>query len=91
MLTRLSYPDQMIKLLGQGTFGKVVQARDKKKNELVAIKIIRNKKRFHHQALVEVKILDNLRKWVSVFDPASDCMPDHVHTRMPMRSTMLQR
>lgn len=27
----------------------------------MAIKVIRNKKRFHHQALVEVKILDSLR------------------------------
>lgn len=27
----------------------------------MAIKVIRNKKRFHHQALVEVKILDALR------------------------------
>ncbi|KAG6878758.1 hypothetical protein C0993_008057 [Termitomyces sp. T159_Od127] len=33
------------------------------KGEAVAVKIIRNKKRFHHQALVEIKILDNLRKW----------------------------
>jgi len=37
----------------------------------VAIKIIRNKKRFHHQALVEIKILDNLRKWVSFYLPSS--------------------
>lgn len=29
---------------------------------MVAIKIIRNKKRFHHQALVEVKLLDLLRR-----------------------------
>ena len=31
----------------------------------VAVKIIRNKKRFHHQALVEVKILEHLRHKVS--------------------------
>ena len=31
---------------------------------MVAIKIIRNKKRFHHQALVEVKLLDLLRRKV---------------------------
>merc|ERR1719422_2765739 len=29
---------------------------------MIAVKIIRNKKRFHHQALVEVKILDALRR-----------------------------
>lgn len=33
---------------------------------MIAIKIIRNKKRFHHQALVEVKLLDLLRRKVSV-------------------------
>ena len=39
-----------------------LQALDHKTNTYVAIKIIRNKKRFHHQALVEVKILDSLRR-----------------------------
>ena len=38
-----------------------VQALDHRTNSPVAIKVIRNKKRFHHQALVEVKILDALR------------------------------
>lgn len=41
-----------------------LQCFDHKTNQPVAIKIIRNKKRFHHQALVEVKILDSLRKKV---------------------------
>jgi hypothetical protein len=31
----------------------VVKAYDYKTNQMLAIKIIRNKKRFHHQALVE--------------------------------------
>ena len=30
-------------------------------NSVCACKVIRNKKRFHHQALVEVKILEHLR------------------------------
>ena len=41
------------------------QCFDHKMGQPVALKIIRNKKRFHHQALVEVKILDSLRKRVS--------------------------
>ena len=32
-----------------------------KNKEMVALKIIRNKKRFHHQALVEVKVLKHLK------------------------------
>ena len=42
----------------------VVKAYDHKNGTMVAIKIIRNKKRFHHQALVEVKLLDLLRRKV---------------------------
>lgn len=51
-------------ILGKGSFGQVVQARDHVTGGSVAIKIIRNKKRFHAQALVEVKILEQLREWV---------------------------
>lgn len=49
-------------MIGKGSFGQVVRAIDHKTKKPIAIKIIRNKKRFHHQALVEVRILDELRK-----------------------------
>ena len=39
----------------------VVKAFDYKEQRMVAIKIIRNKKRFHQQALIEVKLLEHLR------------------------------
>jgi dual specificity tyrosine-phosphorylation-regulated kinase 2/3/4 len=42
-----------------------VRCIDHKTGGLEAIKIIRNKKRFHQQALVEVNILQKLREWVS--------------------------
>jgi len=61
----LAYRYEIMCLLGKGSFGQVLQCRDHKTGQCVAIKIIRNKKRFHHQALVEVKILENLVKWVS--------------------------
>lgn len=61
----LNYRYEVIGTLGKGSFGQVLQARDHATGQSMAIKIIRNKKRFHHQALVEIKILDNLRKWVS--------------------------
>ena len=60
----LAYRYEVIDTLGKGSFGQVLHCRDHCTGESVAIKIIRNKKRFHHQALVEIKILDNLRKWV---------------------------
>lgn len=60
----LSYRYEIIDVLGKGSFGQVVRCIDHKTGALVAIKIIRNKKRFHQQALVEVNILQKLREWV---------------------------
>ncbi|APA07610.1 hypothetical protein sscle_03g023800 [Sclerotinia sclerotiorum 1980 UF-70] len=59
----LSYRYEIIDVLGKGSFGQVVRCIDHKTGGLVAIKIIRNKKRFHQQALVEVNILQKLREW----------------------------
>ncbi|CZT01380.1 related to putative dual specificity protein kinase pom1 [Rhynchosporium agropyri] len=59
----LSYRYEIIDVLGKGSFGQVVRCIDHKLGTLVAIKIIRNKKRFHQQALVEVNILQKLREW----------------------------
>src|SRR6185503_9150693 len=51
----------MIKLLGQGTFGKVVQARDKKRNKLVAIKIIRSVQKYREASKIELRVLETLK------------------------------
>ncbi|CAH7688229.1 CMGC/DYRK/DYRK2 protein kinase [Phakopsora pachyrhizi] len=59
----LCFRYEVIDLLGKGSFGQVLECRDHKTGEMVAVKIIRNKKRFHHQALVEIKVLENLLKW----------------------------
>ncbi|KAB5572668.1 hypothetical protein GE09DRAFT_679467 [Coniochaeta sp. 2T2.1] len=59
----LAYRYEIIDILGKGSFGQVVRCIDHKTGGLVAVKIIRNKKRFHQQALVEVNILQKLREW----------------------------
>lgn len=69
----LAYRYEIIDILGKGSFGQVVRCIDHKTGVLVAVKIIRNKKRFHQQALVEVNILQKLREWVSL---ASHCRID---------------
>lgn len=62
----LAYRYEVVDILGKGSFGQVVRCVDHKTGVLVAVKIIRNKKRFHQQALVEVNILQKLREWVSL-------------------------
>ncbi|ORZ20838.1 kinase-like domain-containing protein [Lobosporangium transversale] len=77
----LMYRYEVLDMLGKGSFGQVAKCYDHKTGEYVAIKIIRNKKRFHCQAVVEVKILDNLNKW----DPEAKHnlirMTDHFYFR----------
>ncbi|XP_065581916.1 uncharacterized protein LOC136041241 isoform X2 [Artemia franciscana] len=58
----IAYRYEILEVIGKGSFGQVIRALDHKTGNQVAIKIIRNKKRFHHQALVEVRILDHLRR-----------------------------
>ena len=43
---------------GKGTFGQVVMCECKKTKEKVAIKVIKNKKAFTIQGIVEIKVLD---------------------------------
>ena len=57
----LAFRYEVLGLLGKGSFGAVLRCLDHKTQTLRAVKIIRNKKRFHHQALVEVKVLEHLR------------------------------
>lgn len=61
----LAYRYEVVDILGKGSFGQVVRCIDHKLGALIAVKIIRNKKRFHQQGIVEVNILQKLREWVS--------------------------
>jgi hypothetical protein len=57
----IAYRYEVLQLLGKGSFGQVVRCLDHKRSCLVALKIIRNQRRFHRQAAVEVRILQALR------------------------------
>jgi len=57
----INFRYEILSILGKGSFGVVLKCFDWKTSQHVAIKLIRNKKRFHHQELVEVKILEHLR------------------------------
>ncbi|KAJ3578462.1 hypothetical protein NPX13_g2103 [Xylaria arbuscula] len=49
------------KLLGQGTFGKVVQAWDRERKKLVAIKIIRAVQKYRDASRIELRVLQTLK------------------------------
>jgi dual specificity tyrosine-phosphorylation-regulated kinase 2/3/4 len=57
----ICYRFEVLETLGKGSFGLVLRCFDHKKKETVALKIIRNKKRFQQQGLVEVNILTHLK------------------------------
>ncbi|XP_055922589.1 dual specificity tyrosine-phosphorylation-regulated kinase mbk-2 isoform X3 [Eupeodes corollae] len=58
----VAYRYEVLKIIGKGSFGQVVKAYDHKTHEHVALKMVRNEKRFHRQAQEEIRILYHLRK-----------------------------
>ncbi|KAJ3287573.1 dual specificity protein kinase kns1 [Borealophlyctis nickersoniae] len=53
---------KIVKLLGQGTFGKVVEAVDLSTGTRVAIKIIRAVQKYRDASRTEIKVLDTLKR-----------------------------
>ncbi|KAF2431405.1 kinase-like protein [Tothia fuscella] len=51
---------QIVRLLGQGTFGKVVEAYDKTKKTRCAIKIIRSVQKYRDASRIELRVLSTL-------------------------------
>ena len=58
----IAYRYEVIEMLGKGSFGQVCRCFDHKEKVCVAVKVIRNKKRFHKQGVVEVRVLDHIVK-----------------------------
>lgn len=58
----ISYRYEILKVLGKGSFGQVLKAYDHKTQTHIALKMVRNEKRFHKQAVEEIRILEHLKK-----------------------------
>lgn len=58
----IAFRYEIIGIIGSGSFGTVVKCFDHKYKEEVAVKVIRNRKNFHKQGAVEVKVLGKLRE-----------------------------
>jgi dual specificity tyrosine-phosphorylation-regulated kinase 2/3/4 len=61
----ISYRYEILQILGKGSFGQVVKCLDHRTKQQVAVKIIRNEKRFHRQGKIEVKVLEHIKKYDS--------------------------
>jgi len=71
----LGYRFEIVDELGSGSFGIVMRAIDHKTGRTCALKIIRNKKRFHRQAKIEVDLLKRLKD----ADASDDAAIIHLH------------
>uniref|UniRef100_A0A8C5BCY4 dual-specificity kinase n=1 Tax=Gadus morhua TaxID=8049 RepID=A0A8C5BCY4_GADMO len=58
----IAYRYEVLEEIGQGSFGRVLKCRDHKTKQLVAMKVIANKKRVAVEAMAEVEILELLQK-----------------------------
>eukprot|EP00043_Microstomoeca_roanoka_P008439 m.81234 g.81234 ORF g.81234 m.81234 type:complete len:643 (+) comp14240_c1_seq1:420-2348(+) len=58
----IGYRFEIMRGLGKGSFGDVVETFDHKTKQPQAVKIIRNERRFHRQAQIEIKILEQLKR-----------------------------
>ena len=56
----LAYRYEILAILGKGSFGIVCKCLDHKRSETVAIKILKNKDKFHKQGNVEIQLLNTL-------------------------------
>lgn len=53
----IGYRYQIVEFLGKGSFGTAIRCIDHKEKKQVAVKIVKNKKKYYYQASVELKIL----------------------------------
>lgn len=54
--------DRTVRLLGQGTFGKVVEAIDTRLQSRVAVKIIRAIPKYRDASKIEIRVLNRLKE-----------------------------
>jgi len=58
----VAYRYEVLRMLGKGSFGQVMKVYDHRDRTSIALKMVRNEKRFHRQAQEEIRILEHLRK-----------------------------
>ena len=51
----------ILDVLGQGTFGQVVKCQNLRTQEVVAVKVVKNRTAYFNQSMMEVSVLDLVR------------------------------
>ncbi|KAI9572323.1 kinase-like domain-containing protein [Boletus coccyginus] len=72
----------ILDILGQGTFGQVVKCQNMKTNEIVAVKVVKNKPAYFNQSMMEVTILELLN---------NQCDPGDEHHILRLRDSFIHR
>lgn len=64
ILLKHPFSDEIVKTLGEGTFGKVVEVKEIQKNQNVklALKIIKNVSKYREAARLEINVLQKLKE-----------------------------
>lgn len=57
----IAYRYEILQYIGKGSFGQALRCFDHKEKKVVALKILRSKKKLYHQGMVEAKILRFIR------------------------------
>ena len=57
----------ILDVLGQGTFGQVVKCQNLKTQEVVAVKVVKNRTAYFNQSMMEVSVLDLVNPCVHYF------------------------
>lgn len=55
--------DKILRKIGEGTFGQVLECWDREAKEMVAIKIVRSIKKYREAAMIEIDVLQLLGRY----------------------------
>jgi len=61
-MLRSGPPDKIIDMVGEGTFGKVLSCWDRTARRMVAIKVVRDIKKYQEAAEIEIDVLKRLAR-----------------------------
>ena len=77
-----SLSDQIVRELGEGTFGKVVECRDLKRADVsVALKVIKNVEKYRDAAKLEINVLEKINERDPHGDKYEATTRDYISTR----------